>query len=256
MRKQHQGLISLVKTIGPRGLVPSLVALLGFGLIWTTEVQAQEASSDRVDISDIEERYWAPQDTDFEVVQDRIYTKERRPFFSALYGPLINDPYASGNTLALHANYYFSERFGIELQHQISNLDESIFVRTLAERNQGKPDHGWVKSYTGVGFNFVPIYAKMSVMGRRIIYFDMQFTPHLGQTTYEQRFNSGSSTQTAFSYGLDVTQYFFFTSNVAFRMDLKNRWFSEDFVRHQTGESLGSRNTNTTLFMLGVSVYY
>ncbi len=233
--------------------------ILAVGLIGPEIASAQpdnEGNSDRIDITDIEQRFWAPQDTDFEVVQNRVYAKQGRVFLSALYGPIVNDAYSEGNTLAIHGNYYFTERYGIELQYQQSDLKESTFVTTMATQNAGKPDHGRVTGYHGVGFNFVPIYAKMSLMGRRILYFDMQVTPHIGQTTYEQRSNVGSFSQTAFTYGLDVTQYFFFSNNVALRMDLKNRWFSEDVIRYSNGLPIDKRDSNTTLFMLGLSFFY
>ena len=38
--------------------------------------------TDKVDISDLEQKYWAPKDTDFSVVQNRTYTKEKRFTFS------------------------------------------------------------------------------------------------------------------------------------------------------------------------------
>ncbi len=41
------------------------------------ETKAVKAD-DKVDISDLESKYWAPKDTDFSVVQNRTYSKDNR----------------------------------------------------------------------------------------------------------------------------------------------------------------------------------
>src|ERR1700731_3336923 len=57
---------------------------------------AGQKPDDKVDISDLENKYWAPKDTDFSVVQNRTYTKAHRFALSALIGPIVNDPYSTG----------------------------------------------------------------------------------------------------------------------------------------------------------------
>src|SRR5690349_4425346 len=49
--------------------------------------------SDKLDISDLEQKYWAPKDTDFSVVQNRTYTKAGKLGVSLMTGPIINDTF-------------------------------------------------------------------------------------------------------------------------------------------------------------------
>src|SRR4051812_27159079 len=69
---------------------------------------------DKVDISDLENKYWAPKDTDFSVVQNRTYTKDKRFFGTLHFGRPVNDQWSSGNVFGVSGNYFWSERFGVQ----------------------------------------------------------------------------------------------------------------------------------------------
>lgn len=221
-----------------------------------------KAGDERVDISDIENKYWAPKDTDFSVVQNRTYSKEKRLAFSAQYGPLINDNYNEGNSTALALNYFFSERTGLQLDYVISDYRDSDIVNRIQALN-ASPDYGRVTGYYGIGFNVIPFYAKMSFLGSKIIYFDMAITPTVGMTSYETlTLDAGTQDKTAFTYGFDLTQWFFLYKHFAIRVDIKNRWFSEEVVKYQTdlpvrsGTKLRDNNTDNTLFLIGGTLFF
>jgi hypothetical protein len=220
-------------------------------------------SDDKVDISDLESKYWAPKDTDFSVVQNRTYSKVHAFFLTPSWGRPINDSWSEGNLYALTGNYFWSERFGVQASYIWANLHEKENVEELVQ-NYGSgvwPDHGTLKSAWDVGFNIVPFYAKMSFWGKRIIYFDMAFTPHVGMTQYDQRVSTGDVSKSAFTYGIDVTQYFFFTKWFAIRADLKNQWHNEEIVKYYgtggtTGTKVQDKNIQDTLFLIGASFYW
>ncbi len=223
---------------------------------------AAPVKDERVDISDIENKYWAPKDTDFSVVQNRTYSKEKRAAFSLMYGPLVNDTWTEGNTTALAVNYFFNERMGLQLSYESSDYAQSDTTNRVIALG-AKPDFGRVTGYYGVGFNWVPFYAKMSFLGKRIIYFDMSITPTLGMTTYEQqRRTMGASDKSGLTYGVDVTQWFFIHNNFAFRIDVKNRWFQEAVVKFDTdgsaaeGTILRDKSSDNTLFMFGGTFFF
>lgn len=214
-----------------------------------------------VDVSNFEAKYWAPKDVDFSVVQNRTYPKENRLFLSYNYGPIINDGYSEGNNSAISANYFFTERWGLQLQHLKASLKDNKFTQNLTSFGGGvQPDFGRLTSHSSVGVSFVPIYAKMSLLGSKIIYFDMAITPTVGQVTYNQMTINGTQAQSSFAYGVDITQYFFLSKNWALRGDVKNFFYNEQIAKYNSGSSgvaTGSnfRNTtnHTTIFMLGVS---
>jgi len=224
-----------------------------------------KAGDDKVDISDLESKYWAPKDTDFSVVQNRTYSKANRFMIAPQFGTVINDPYSDGNVMGLTANYFWSERMGVQLTYLKGDLEENDNTKNigrLSATSGAYPDHGEFTSYYGVGYNIVPFYAKMSFWGKRIIYFDMAFTPHVGMTTYDQVMEGGNRSKSSFTYGLDVTQFFFFSRWFAVRADLKNQWRGEETVKYRTssglnkGQKTQDKTVQDTMFLLGAEFYF
>jgi outer membrane beta-barrel protein len=215
----------------------------------------------KVDISDLENKYWAPKDTDFSVVQNRTYTKEHRFFISPEWGRPINDPYSEGNIYGFTANYFLSERWGLQAMYAHANLKNNRPTNDLISYGGSgvQPNHGRLDSFYALGVNVVPFYAKMSFWGTRIIYFDMAFTPFVGMTTYDQLSDAGDRSKSAFTYGIDITQYFFFTNWFAIRADLKNQWHKEDIIKYHgtpAYQNVGSKNVQDTMFLIGPTFYF
>lgn len=226
----------------------------------TPAASAAKSDSEKLDIKELEEKYWAPKDTDFTVVQNRTYTKAKRAAVSLTYGPAVNDVYSSGYVLGLFGSYYFDERYGVELTYQKGGLSDSDATNAFKKLSSGgpvAPDFNRPEVYYGVGFNWVPFYAKMSVLGTKIIYFDMQITPHIGMSSYDQQDDTGrSNTKSAFSYGVDITQYFFVHKNFAIRATLHSRWYNEDIVAYQGGAPLRSDSGVVQDFFMGVTYFF
>ena len=232
------------------------------------ESKGQKGKKDyKVDISDIEKKYWAPKDTDFSVVQSRTYSKTKRYAVSLTMGKMINDSFSDGLNYNVSANYFLSERSGIEFSYMTSNLGDNATVKAFLNDVAGtggvKPDHNKITSFYGVSYNWVPFYAKMSVLGKRIIYFDMAISPGLGMLNYDQqRKTMGSRSKSALAYTLDITQYFFLNKNWVIRADIKNKWYSEEVVKFSTtsfgdeGSHLRDEFVNNQTFLIGVTYYF
>jgi outer membrane beta-barrel protein len=221
----------------------------------TKAAPAADAANDKVDVTDLEKKYWASKDTDFSVVQNRLYTKANRFALSLQYGTLINDQWSDGPTLSASLAYYFSERFGIEGHFQQTNSTDNKALSNLKSQS-GTANHGQIKGYQGFSANWVPFYAKMSVLNGTIIYFDMAISPGLGVTTYEQQLLAGNQSKSEPTVALDVTQTFFFSKHAAFRVDYKNRWFQEEVLRFNTGASVNKETSQTSILLFGFSFYY
>lgn len=222
-----------------------------------------QADSDKVDISDLEEKYWAPKDVDFSVVQNRTYAKAGRYSFSPMVGPLVNDTFNEGLNTSLKLNYYFDERTGVELSYTSTDAKDSETTKKFKDQLSGgavQPDFNRDDSLISLGYNFVPIYAKMSLLGRRILYFDMQVTPWIGFANYEQvalpSTGKNGNKESSFAYGLDITQYFFVHKHFALRFDLHNRWYKHDILGYQSGNVVRSETANTTMFLLGFTYFH
>lgn len=243
-------------------------------LIWTssslssaqnTPSRSGDRTSDRLDLKRLEDSYWAAKDTDFSVVQNRTYTKKGRFFTSLSYGPLINDPWYVGRQTGFSVGYYFNERWGVEVNHELGSLEDGESTLEVFRRN-GAPDRNKFLDYTSVNLVIVPFYAKMSFWDRKIMYFDMQFAFGVGQMNYEQQMITGalgsetdvSQKQSAVGFNFDVTQQLFFHENFAFRLDLKNKFSQQDkrTYRGNNNQSLGEDLVNDTSLLFGLTIFY
>ena len=178
-------------------------------------------------------------------------------------GLLVNDGYSDGSIYGATANYFFSERYGMEATYTVADLEENDSVKSLVTYGGGiKPDFGQVTGYYGVAFNWVPFYAKMSVLGKKIMYFDMAFSPAIGMMQYDQITENGNQGKSALAYGFDITQYFFLSQNFSVRFDLRNRWFKEDVAKYYTsggipvGQTFRSKSTTNTQILLGINFFF
>ena len=228
--------------------------------------QAQQpANPDKLDVTDLEKKYWAAKDTDFSVVQNRTYSKANRFGLSVQYGTLVNDPYSEATNVSGSLSYYFSERLGVELNYTNTKANDNGAVeayKKISGTNGVSPDHGKQTGYYGASLNLVPFYAKVSVWNTKIIYFDMAISPGLGVTSYEQQIDplyGDNIKKTAPTFSLDVSQMFFLGKTLAFRADYKNRWFNEDVVMFSTvnhGSKVRTDTNHTSLLMFGVTLFY
>lgn len=214
----------------------------------------------KLDISDLESKYWAPKDTDFSVVQNRTYPKQHKIFFSPQYGVVINDQFSEGTVAGGSINYFFNERYGIQATGFVTDYKLNRAMRDLVNYGGGvQPDYGVLQNYIGLGFNWVPFYAKMSVLGKKIVYFDMAVTPTLGYSGYEQVLDSGNRSKGALTYGFDVSQYFLFSKWIAIRTDIKNQWRPEEVAKSRgvgAGSKLSDKTTHDTFFTVGVMLFW
>lgn len=237
----------------------ALALCLGF----TAPAFAQSADSDKVDLKKLEEKYWAAKDSDYSVVQNRTYTKANRPYLSLSYGPLLNDSYSTGRMTNAALGYFFSERWGVEFAYEKGDLKDNDGVTKYRDQYGVQVDYNKFVTNKSLNVIFVPLYAKMSFLDRSILYFDMQFAAGIGQAEYEIQRDIGPASQTATSFNLDVTQQLFFHEHWALRLDIKNKWSTQERHRYQLtgGQTEADRklpdvNAQDTSILLGVTFFY
>lgn len=227
--------------------------------------KASKKSDLKVDLQDLEQQYWTPQDTEFKVVQNRKFSKDGKYALSLQLGPLVNDDYAEGSAiLGVTLGYYFTEFSGVELNYTNYSVKESTVVTSFIDQFGGvRPDHNLPVSYIGASYNWIPIYGKMSILDKKIIYFDLAISPGLGLMKYEQKTDPTSASVThhgeeksSFVLALDISQHFFFSEKIAFRVDMKNRYYKQDILKYNTGEAARSSSKTSTLWQVGFTYYF
>jgi outer membrane beta-barrel protein len=229
-----------------------IIALASF---YTTLAMAQ--SNDKVDLKQIEDQFWSAKDTDFSVVQNRAYPKDKRFFINASFGTLVNDPFTSGQITRFGIGYFFSERWGLEIAHESVNATDNKATNNFKSNNNVFPNYNLLKGYQSASVTWVPFYAKMSFLDRKILYFDMQFSTGLGIKSYENFLQSGNNRQqSSLGFHFDVTQNIFFSKHLAFRIDLKNQWADQDLVISSNGNLIGRNRVNDTKLLFGLNIFY
>lgn len=192
---------------------------------------AAPANPDKIDVTDIESKYWASKDTDFSVVQNRLFPKVNRFSLSASAGPLVSNSNSDGIYTSLDASYYFSERWGIAATYAMADLDDNKSVKSLQESYGARPDHNRMTQYYGVSALWVPIYAKASFLNTKIVYFDFAISPGIGLQEYEQQLDLGAKKKSAVALSIDFTQQLFFSNHFALRADYRHRFYGQKVNR-------------------------
>jgi len=224
------------------------------------ETKPKKDGDEKVDISDLQERYWAPRDTEFKVVQNRRYTKDNRFAFTGAYGSLINDPYLSGSQLALTGHYYFTERTGVGLNYSSFNTEGNRIVKDFQSRFGAPPNHTIFNNFYGASFHWIPIYAKLSLLEQKIIYFDFSISPGIGYMQYEGTVDplkaASGQNFSAPVLTLDIAQHFFLNKNFALMLEMKNRFFQQQIEDAQRPGTIAQTTfTHSISILLGLTFY-
>ncbi|MNT61273.1 hypothetical protein D3C72_1989010 [compost metagenome] len=101
----------------------------------------------------------------------------------------------------------------------------------------------------------------MSLVDKAIIYFDMGISVGAGNTQYEIKKQEGDESASAFSYQWSVFQQIFFSEHFAIRVDLINKYTTEQRYTWSTNPTstdrdLGKKNINDSSFMLGLTYWH
>lgn len=240
--------------------------LLASTQAFAQQTAPKERTNDRLDIKKLEEKYWAAKDEDFGVVQNRKYVKAQRFYLTAAMGIPFNDPYSEGTIASGSLGYFMNERWGFEASFNSYSLQNNDAVKQFVNTYGAIPDHNLQKDNYFASAIWVPFYAKMSVVDKAIIYFDMGFSVGVGNMNYEVAQASGNIAKSTMGYRLGVFQQIFFSEHFAVRFDLINTWSNQERLKYYTvspidgspvtGRDLGSETINDTSLMIGITYWH
>ncbi|MCO5144230.1 MAG: outer membrane beta-barrel domain-containing protein [Oligoflexia bacterium] len=207
--------------------------------------------SEKVDISGLEEDYWRPNKDELEVVQNRRYTKANRIELAVHYGIYQGKDYVNSKSVGLSLGYNITDEFFVEVsRHNISN-EENDLLKSFQARFGTAPEFNREKNQTVLSTAWVPIYAKFSLLGKKISHFEMFFAPGIGITKTAKSNVSGHFT---------IGQKFFVTEHVLFRIDWRMSRYTDRVTTTQGATSLANggpgyidsqQTTHNIIFGLG-----
>lgn len=249
----------------------AILIILAFNII-SLYAYSQTPNNDQVDLKKLEDKYWAAKDDEYGVIQNRTFSKTGKYYASLAYGPLINDPFTKAKAMGTMFGYYLNEDFGVEFSYLNYASQQNDTVTAYETQFGGaKPDFNLIKSSKTLSLTYTPFYAKMAFMNIGILYFDMGFMLGLGQTTYEiQKVNKdglgnksqANEMQSATHYELGLVQQLFINRNVAFRLDIKNSFYSQTTKQYEisigapeSARTQNNKSANDTTITFGLTLF-
>jgi outer membrane beta-barrel protein len=191
------------------------------------------------------------------VVQNRLFSKEKKLELSLFAGNLGSDPFLSVQNLGGSVGFHFSEYLGVHVVGWKSFAGSSsaldIVRLPLAEgglgasANVNKPN-GYVGSEIAASI----LYGKLSLLGKAIIHYDMHVDAGLGVTFTD---NGNSITP-----HVGIGQEIFLSQMLSLRVDYRLMIYREDILRFvgfgATGQYVGTRTnfTNAVTFGIGLKL--
>lgn len=228
-------------------MLQALIVLLGVNTWAQEDAPQQQPTPKKIDVKNLEKKYWAPKDRKFKVVQNRTYTKTRKLHLSLMPSFMLNEEYSKGFGLDMALGYYFNDIWGVELEYQLVDLEDNDLQNAILDLS-GFANSSVVTDYYGVTGKFMPLYAKMSWLGSRIVYFDLSFGVSLGMVNYQPRQIQDNQTldlgdaKSSLAYGFEISQSFYLSKKLLLRADYKHRFFSEEVLDGASLSSTGGSN--------------
>lgn len=217
------------------------------------------ATNQKLDIENLEKRYWAPKDTEFKVVQNRKFNKAKRYNLSVMGGTLFNDSFSEGDNLLISSTHYFDEHNGLEVRLEFPNQRPNEGAKEVQAKG-GNPDQNFEDWAFSVNYNWIPFYGKISVLDNKIIYFDMAVYAGLGYVKYTQQvkddYSHFAETLGSASFNFGISQQYFLSKHWALKLDVSSRYYKEERRLYQDGTSQGSFNQFNTYILFGGTYFF
>lgn len=225
-----------------------------------TPEPAPEAS-DKIDVEGLEKKYWSAKDDDFTVVQNRNFTKSNKFYLSLMTGKIVNDGFIEGSPNSISLGYFFNEKNGINLDHTDYLVQDNSVTKQFLDKNGTKPAYNSILNTTSLRYFWSPIYAKVSLLEKKILYLDVALGVHIGQTGYKIMTEAGGEIKKASHYGFDISQLWFLNKNFAIRFDIRNTWTAQEQKTYRDQGSGASTSIGTTQFqdnawLLGINYFF
>lgn len=210
-----------------------------------------EQKPEQVDISNLEEDYWRPNKDQLEVVQNRRYEKKGKFEVAGHYGLYQGKDYVNSKAWGGSLTYNITNEFFVEGSHLSVTNEDNEFLTSVKNRFGFTPDFNQEKSQNSLHVGWTPIYAKFSLLGKKISHFEMYIAPGVGLTETADSHLTGH---------LTIGQKFFLTENWLLRIDWRMSRYTDRIRTTQGSSSLAnggpgyvdqSETTHNIIFGLG-----
>lgn len=155
----------------------------------STTQRSKVSRGQKVDTKNLKDRYWAAGSAeDTRVIQNRAYVKKSKLELGIYYGTTNTDPFVSVNQLGGSLGYFFTEQIGVRALFWKHFSRRSSAHEQFDDQVRGAQilltNHP--KYFYGGEFVYSPIYGKLSLLGKMIIYYDFYLMLGAGMTRTER----------------------------------------------------------------------
>jgi outer membrane beta-barrel protein len=199
--------------------------------------------SEKIDVQAVKQKYWAKGDEgELRVVRKRLYTKEGRMEVGGFWGATSGDPFLSIHNLGGTLGYHFSELLGAEVLGWGNIVSNSSAQDQFQAQQHQTVNTNRPKSLVAGEVNVNPIYGKLSLLGKSIIYFDFLVLGGLGST------NTAS--------GHYITPLIGLSKYMALRIDWRLTYYKENVLDANTGAVVNQNSNFSNVFTLGFGFFF
>jgi outer membrane beta-barrel protein len=213
---------------------------------------ADEAGTlpERIDVQSMKRRYWTVGNEDLmDVVQNRRYTKKGRVETALRYGNWSDDAFQDQKSIGLSVGYHLNEFLSLHGFYTSISASNSQAYRAAIDATGGLllPTVNPGKSAMGVEARGSLIYGKLSLLGSKIIYYDLNTAVGLSQ-------HKTADGQSSMGYFLGLGQQFFLNKSLFLTLDYRMLFHTDSF-RPPTNPSITSRSVTTNWLQFGLGFY-
>lgn len=228
-----------------------MTTLLSFLVV--SQIVYAQSEGEAVNIDSIKQKYWARGDeTELGVVQNRAYSKGRHIEFSLGTGVTFSDPFLTVNQFGGTVGYHFTENLGLHLLYWNYNVKPSSALETFEKEKTATTNTNKPQNYIGVEGMGSILYGKLSLLGKKIVYYDLHLLAGAGLT--------GTESGRYFTPSLGIGQRFYLSKYFTLRIDYRMNYYNETILEKQIvtklGQPTGNRDNWSNVITLGVSFLF
>jgi outer membrane beta-barrel protein len=241
------------KTLRPLVLTLSLLAMIGASVARADD--STTTSAGKLPVDKMKDKYWqrGSDTSEVRVVQNRLYSKARTFELGLYVGSISTDPFLSVKNYGLSLGYHINDYFGLVALGWKESVSPSDALTLL----QGPPTNTTAntndpKSFVGGELDFVPLYGKLSLVGKAIIYFDTHIDLGAGGTATE--------TGNDFTQFIGLGEQIYLNSWSSLTLDYRLTRYVETLDQKTLGQpglgaSIGNRTDLNDVVTIGISFF-
>ena len=191
---------------------------------------------------------------DVVVLQKRYFPKTHRASLSLKGGGIMNDAYFTISGVGTDLGFYFTERWGINVDYFFLNSSKKQHTEALLSRGVDTSFLSLKKKWSA-GLKWVPMYGKVAFRDKRIVYFDHYFSLGYGGIELDTK-------KTSPVFYLGMGQLFPLNKSWVVNWDISlNRYTAAETIKsneqdEQTRDRKIEQIFYAIVFNVGISFFY